>query len=342
MPTIIATDDLSDCLDDLSPTHVAVAFMGRAGARYLNLALLERVIISPGLGTNPAAVVELAESIGWERVLLLEALHSKLYCAAHAALIGSANLSRQALEPGGQQELCVLLDDTDSVRTARDLFDGYAREAEQECPTTRDKLALLHKLRRQRRRAEVYDVSLSDDPPPVDAVDRFGDYNVDRDGEVFCAWVMSDETEYTENVPEEVRSAIADEIHLAPDDLDPEQEWFLYYHVHGNDPGLHLGRRPVLLYVHRLFEDGCTDEGYEKLGVQMSDLRLPKPPFDVEDHCFVQAFREVMSRDEFAVLRGAAADDPGEFAEDTWRFNDHRELNRRFLGELKRVYKQRC
>ena len=105
MPEIVATDDLARRLSELSPTHVAVAFIGRDWRRYLDSGRLEQVVVSPGLGTNPAAVVDLAEKIGWDRVLLLDELHSKLYWSADSVLIGSANLSRAALEPGGQQEV---------------------------------------------------------------------------------------------------------------------------------------------------------------------------------------------------------------------------------------------
>lgn len=342
MTEIISTDDLARRLEELSPTHVAVAFIGRDWACYLNPKHIECLVVSPGLGTNPAAVVEVAETIGWDRVLLLDELHSKLYLNAHAALIGSANLSRQALEPGGQQELCVMLDDEVSVQLAQEIFAGYARKAEKAFPTKADKLARLHELRRQRRRAEVYKVPVDEIGSVESKLRRFADYDIGRDGEVFLSWTASSTAEYTENVPSEVQRHIADEVHFAPDDLDPEQQWFLRFYIHANDPGLHLGIKPTFVYVHRVFEGGSTDEGYEDLGVQMDHLPLPQPPFDLEDPCFVQAFREVIGRDAFAALRGASSTDPNQFTEDAWRFRDHRELNREFLDELKRVYKEPC
>jgi hypothetical protein len=340
---ITENHDLREQVKRLRPMSVAVAFIGAGWKDYITVRPELRVVVSPGLGSNPRAIVELADALGWDNVLLLEDLHAKLYVGQDAVLIGSANLSRNAFEPGRQREVCVMLRDEESLSQAQKIFERYVSLARDAFPTEQECIDRVEKLRRQRRHAQAHGVPLpdsdersGDEPTPEDLLPTFGHYRPDRDGRVLCAWYgPSGDYDYTDAVPVAVQEDIVYECHVAPDDLNPEDEWILGYRARVNEPHLtHLGhgeRRPWLFYVHEVFENGCDEEGYETLCIQRESLRVPPKPFDESEPRFVDAFHDVMNREAFRSLRW-------ETNEKRWRLREHTELNSLFFAALQEQY----
>lgn len=137
--------------------------------------------------------------------------------------------------------------------------------------------------------------------------------------------------EYTDSVPTEIQNDIKEAINLSPDDVKPEHQWILYWKR--NQAGKVHGReRPTLVYVHEVFENGCTCEDYDMLCIQRTSKNVPPGPFDESDPYFIKSFRNVMNRAEFAELRGVS--------DSIWLMQNMIQLTERFISELNNEYLQ--
>ena len=87
---IILTEvEIAKTIRQCMPSKIAVAFLGADWKRFIpDTNRLDYVVLSTELGTNPSAVRALAAEIGWERVLLLDRLHAKVYLSERGAVVG--------------------------------------------------------------------------------------------------------------------------------------------------------------------------------------------------------------------------------------------------------------
>lgn len=139
-------------LASVVPTRIAVAYVGAGwrdllGAKEL---ALKQIVLAPVQGTNPWAIVEIAKEIGWENVHFLEQLHAKVFLGKGQVLLGSANLSDNALGTGRADlyELMLHSDDRMMQKQVACEFDRYVALARSEYPTTQAKLARVADLKR--------------------------------------------------------------------------------------------------------------------------------------------------------------------------------------------------
>jgi len=310
-------------LQEVCPVNVAVAYIGKGWARFLDSNNLGTVVVSPDLGSNPVAIVELAEMIGWENVLLLENLHSKIYIGLDSVMLGSANLSNNAFgETTKQEEACVVLRDGKSLQKAQELFDDYAAKARVQFPDEQSKVIRVEKLRLDRRKHNMIESESNKVP-------SFGSYKPSRDGKVYLAWYVKEETGYTDVVPDAIQREIVEEVHLSSDDMKPQCQWILNWLL---SPSRFVDGRskPEWVYVHEVFEDGCDDKGYEMLCIQRASLPVPPKPFDEKEPNFVESFQKVMNRSDFSELR--------EGTNSKWRLQDNIKLTEKFISELHKEY----
>lgn len=322
----ILSKALNDVLVDLEPEKVAVAYVGAGWERFLSPRHLRCMVISPTIGSNPKAIYEITKLVGWDNVHFLDGLHSKMYIGKSRVMIGSANLSNNAFGLTRQEEACVVLEGAEVMASACTLFETYVSQAQEQYPTIKAKRDRLSRLRIEWNRAWSHGV-LQDLEKRL--IPSFGEYDPQRDGEIHVAWCCEGATEYTDAVAEAVLSDIVDEVHLAPDDLKPLDQWVLSW-VATQKGGVHNGRKPVLMYVHEIFENGTHDPGYESLCVQRSSFDLPPKPFDEAEADFIEVFRRVISRDEFSALRGET--------NDVWRLVDKVGVTSRFWEALREEY----
>ncbi len=105
------SSDISEALEKVAPERIAVAYVGIDWREFISAKNLKEIIISPTLGSNPIAISEIVKEIGWENVHFLNNLHSKIYISDYSVIIGSANLSKNAMGNNGLYESCVLTDD---------------------------------------------------------------------------------------------------------------------------------------------------------------------------------------------------------------------------------------
>lgn len=119
-----------------APARIAVPFWGQGSVAELGLdtcnASSVRILcnLSAG-GCNPAVIRELiARGL---QIRALGSLHAKVYLGATAAVLGSANASKDGLglcdDGSGWNEACALIDDPDAIAQLVDWFDGLWERA---------------------------------------------------------------------------------------------------------------------------------------------------------------------------------------------------------------------
>jgi len=113
----------------IEANKVAVAYIGADYNQFINAKKLKEIIVSPTVGSNPYAISSLIKSIGISNVHFIDNLHSKLFIGQKGAIIGSANLSRNALGGTGLIELGVLFETKKELALVNRLFEEYKIKA---------------------------------------------------------------------------------------------------------------------------------------------------------------------------------------------------------------------
>lgn len=146
MKVLTSASEIRASIKDLQPTRIAVGYIGLGWRNYVSEESLKEIVVSPRLGSNPAAIRALMKKLGDDHVYLLEKLHSKIYLGASKAVLGSCNLSDNGFSDGGLLESAVELDDKKMRSALADKFDEYKKEAQQDFPTHQAKLNRLEIL----------------------------------------------------------------------------------------------------------------------------------------------------------------------------------------------------
>lgn len=122
MELLTEDGDIAERIRALRPTHIATAYIGLDWQRYVDAAALESVVLSPTVGSNPRAIRQLIEAIGFDRVHFLDHLHAKFYWSPKAAVLGSSNLSNNGLQgSNGLVEAGVAIDPVREAQVHADL-----------------------------------------------------------------------------------------------------------------------------------------------------------------------------------------------------------------------------
>lgn len=332
----IISSDLVAAVKSIAPQRVAVAYIGKEWSDLIDTTTLKEIIVSPTLGSNPRAIVEVAKLLGWENVHFLNELHSKLYIGKKQLILGSANLSANGLGLNTQHEACVMLADSGALADANALFEIYKAEAQHQYHDMNSKLEQVDRLQAEWNLARVHGLLKKSGDACLTAMSNnqlFSQYDSDCDGLVYVAWYMSSgDYDYTEKVSEAVQHDIVSEIHLAADDQAPINQWVLSWAV-TNKGYASKKIKPALLFIHEKIMHGVTDTDYEQLCYQRASLNTPPKPFDETDPLFIDCFRRVMDQDRFEELRG-------HIGEDVWYICNYKALTKEFLKELQEEYQR--
>ena len=159
------------------PTHIAVAYVGKDWRALLGKDhQLRQIVVAPVPGTSPKAVRQIAREIGWDNVHFFDQLHAKVYLGPTHAMIGSANLSSNALLPGGTQlyEMVVLSDDTALREHAMQEWERYRTLASGLYRSKQDKLDRLIALEEAQPRIEAARLSVRTAKTPTLATFKVG------------------------------------------------------------------------------------------------------------------------------------------------------------------------
>ncbi len=122
MELLTEDGDIAKRIHALKPTHIATAYIGLDWHRYVDAAVLESVVLSPTVGSNPKAICQLIKAIGFDRVHFLDHLHAKFYWSPEAAVLGSSNLSNNGLQGSrGLVEAAVAINPAHEAQAHADL-----------------------------------------------------------------------------------------------------------------------------------------------------------------------------------------------------------------------------
>jgi len=147
--------EISEAVLGLKPSRVAVAYVGKDWAELIAPKSLKEIVLAPIVGTHPDAIRALEARLGWERVHFLDQLHAKVYLGRQAAIVGSANLSTNALGEGQTDlyEAVTVVETKSGLEQARRAFEMYRDIAKTAYPNTDRKEERLKALVEETRRA---------------------------------------------------------------------------------------------------------------------------------------------------------------------------------------------
>jgi len=309
------SNDIGKELKKIKPTKVAVAYIGKDWKNHLPSNKLQAIVLSPTIGSNPDAVQELVDELGWEKVHFLDNLHAKIYIGSAAALVGSANLSSNALGDDEQKkriEVAVLCESAGSLKELNKIFQSILTQAKDAYPDDRVKKERLYDLGCQYK-------EVNSKRKKVASV-KFGSYMESsqiREAKPFKVVWWEDtleDHEYSIRVEKRNEKAwgnrVANWLGFARQDSVCPGEWLLTWKA---DKDCKCPDIPELswLYIHDIRpEDGVDD--YPKIAIQWKEKctnkYTPRPPFNVNTKGFKGAFSRVMNLDKYAALRPPADD----------------------------------
>lgn len=336
-----APNELQGKLDELSPTHVAVAYLGQDWKKYLtNLESLEEIIVSPTIGSYPGALDELlAKSTEHDyKVYFSEKLHAKLYIGESACLMGSPNLSHNGFG-GGLNEAAIYLEDVQYVHNAKELFEQFKVGAVE----NRDhQLTMVKKLwskwqRMQRERIAPKEAGNRETPNLAN-----WHHGSER---IILVWgfhgpsIKINTRVVREVVPEMDDDPYAffyDYLDFAQNDDIQKGDWLLYWIAKGDGtPDKRSGLYAEWIQVDNVISNGAVADqnGYSTLAVTMpkgTGEDIP-PPFQL-DELAIKLIHQLLDSDDFQSLK------PND--DELWRYADVREENSRFFDTLQNIYRK--
>lgn len=286
---ILTNESIKQELAALRPKKIVVAYLGQDWREYItDVKQLELVIVSPKAGTNKDAVIELAKEIGWEKILLLENLHAKLYMGDSQAILGSANLSQNGIDEGCLVELCKSISSENDLADLNNFVDAQEKAC-LELEYNKDSKSKLKKL-------EQYD---SERNRRLDRELKEFDFSTDKP--FYLSWWESDNGFSDEGVEELYNKGVIDHyIEIVYEENAKETfegSWILLWRLTQKN-AVDKARKLEWLYVHEVYENADAGYDFPITLVQREDEDVPKkPPFKL-DAPTQKALRTALSESE--------------------------------------------
>jgi hypothetical protein len=283
-------DKVGEEVENLAPSHVAVAYVGKDWAKLIAPARLKEIVLSPTVGTNPSAVKELVTQLGWEKVHFLDQLHAKIYIGSNAVIVGSANLSTNALSFGGADlfEAIMVSSEVGHRKEAMDAFERLRDTAGKAYPTEQAKRARLEKLVRDTEKAKKAGLFSQ-----LDQGTAFDQYKIGNHRILVEWWTAHTEEGF------EVEGA-RDQTDLRFGEEKPQVgDWVLSWRCKYDGDPVKNGS------IEWIWVDVIGKSGDDDYPDQVAETTRPSPaalPF-VIDKEFKKAFREVIVEDDFSSMR---------------------------------------
>ncbi|MBC3919081.1 phospholipase D family protein [Undibacterium sp. CY18W] len=295
---LIYGDKIKSALREVSPTQIAVAYVGKHWSNYINPDILKEIILSPTLGTNPNAVAELAIKLGWKNVHFLDNLHTKMYLGDGKAALGSFNLSENGLSASGLEEAGFIIDDKQINVELKTLFDKYRSSAISKYSTEQAKIGKLAELRAAWDRAVLTkDIKIFE---PNQVYLHLSDYQVTNPSEIYVCWIDGN-FEYNEDIAD--ISTINDSVNFLEDDDIKPGRWILCWHAKADDSP-DESSEPYWIYIDEVMNNGVSDEKYTQLAIQRNDRTPPPVPFELTKDAIEAIYSVLRSKKFPAFLPG--------------------------------------
>jgi hypothetical protein len=322
---IIRSAAIGQAISAMSPTKIAVAYLGWGWPKYLlEPKNIEYIVVSTDIGTNPAAVATLVATIGWPKVFLLNQPHAKIYIGSGTAIIGSANLSDNALSGDGLEEIAVKIADVDTVHELGVIADEIRDKAKKKYPSAEMKDNELREMeRRWNRSMSVKRHRL----PPMGAPD-IRNYPFKHKPLFWVIWYVNDhDLQFDDQLVNEKTGGALQEIirketytNVLSNDKVREGDWLLLWMT--GDDGLPDGQGGfVWLYAHRVVNNAVINCGKYTTGIfELPGVKKPPVPFRITAKVR-DAIISVLRENGFKNLRP-----DGDMRREAWRAGNTKQL----------------
>lgn len=328
------SDDIAKALKKVSPKRIAVAYVGIDWREFISVENLEEIIVSPTLGSNPIAISEIVNKIGWENVHFLNNLHSKIYIGDDSVVTGSANLSENAMGINGLYELCILTDENQIIGSSDKVFNFYKKKAQ-------SKYDEMEKIKRLKILWEIHNKAVSQNIIPPDEERSFSEYSPDLHGDFYVIWYRDGSVRYdTEKIKGTIPSLPSENFsfdefprnNISPDDDINADNWVLDWKIRV-DNSVNRATKPSWMYIHCICRNCCDDTGYENVAIESPKIDKPNPPFVIDDD-FIRAFIDTIERKKYDIFRDTQGD--------IWRAENTKPLFQDFINDIKKQYRDRA
>lgn len=294
---LLETENIGSEVKTIVPNMIAVAFIGSDWQDFIDVSYLNKIILSPTLGSNPNAIESLVDIIGWDKVLFLDNLHAKIYIGENSAIVGSANLTKNGLSVNGLQEAALKTDNSQIIENLLSFFRKLELQAIEQYPSAEEKRRKLNKLKQQWNLA----IRSSIFPEELNQPKLIQNYNVLGCDDFYIVWYQKGlDYEYSENVDSR-KNYIVDEMHLSEEDKVQKGKWLLAWRItNNNKPYENL--MPTWIFIDEIIENGVvTSEDYEytKLALMLNKKTTILPPFQVTKELY-KVFKEVVTDKTYA------------------------------------------
>lgn len=344
---IIGNRELQQAFKYTKPTKIAVAYLGNDFEQYLDFRGKDgpkiEIVVSPTIGSHPAAIKRLVSRLGWERVHFHNRLHAKIYIGRNRALVSSANLSRNGLEVTGLREIGVLFEGAATLKRLVAEFQDIRDEAKRLFPTEEKKeMALNRLIKKFNQLPRTWDRGARPKPPP------FSKYRPEAHGRFKLNWWDSygdikknRAAKVTGLSMAEVEEAAIEYLFTARKNEVSQGDWVLIYRFQKRKDGSPKVSDVRWLFVDQIWTDCSDDDDYPNLAVEIQRkfrpiLQAPVRPVApfVIDQAFKQAFSDVVIRKEFSAFQPPANE------KSIWYTNNSDRLFDKLISNLRKEMKQ--
>lgn len=291
---ILTDDQIKEAINRCKPRNIAVAYIGAEWSSFIiDYSSLDSIIVSPTLGSNPRAIIDVAKKIGWDKVHLLIELHAKMYIGNSTAIIGSANLTSNGLCGKKLFELCAEVVEKETIDELNSVFSALLERAKKQYPTPESKNDRINALEM------IWSATISNRLAREEHSDApdFMDFEHLGESHFYVIWYQPDEFEHSEDV-KSIEKKIADSINLSSADIIEKNKWVLTWRI-TNSGAPHKSEKLKWLYVHDVLQNGTADKNSRcpQCAIQRNDLDLPPPPFKISSEV-TEAFKHCIQEDK--------------------------------------------
>lgn len=328
MEILLTAQQIREKLLHVSPSKIAVAFVGKGWKKFISKEHLHEIVVSPTIGSNPKAIEEIMKEIGAEKVYFLDQLHAKIYIGKETALVGSCNLSDNGMADGHLLESAVFFDESTSILQLQKTFESYKDLASVQYPDLAAKKTRLRMLTKQWNTAVWHGVAKDEyEEPPVSEYESALDT-------IHIVWYQQDELDYNSDA---IGAIVPDSKGMSPDDYfsdvlqfleeDPieQGDWILCWHCKNNGSPRKNGD-VSWMRAHHVIPHGVIDEEYTKLVGQAKNLKKGSAPFRLDSRT-KELIRKALCSGQFPELLSNN--------DNLWRLKHADAVTQRFLEYIR-------
>lgn len=292
---ILTKNDIATAIDKCSPHLIAVAYIGIDWEKYIkDHEKIEKIILSPTLGSNPYAITNLVDKVGWDKVEFLDELHAKIYIGNDFTIIGSANLTKNGLSGCNLIELCYKIDNENDLNEVKNTFNEILTSAKNKYPENDKKMSKLSELYEKWGSAATGDIIKNESTKA-----KFSDFELLTNDHFYISWYNEYGTTYSPEA-EKIKSEIDDESHFLPDDNIKKDKWVLSWRL-TNKMVPDKKTKPNWVYIHEIISNGIIENDYEytTLAFQKENTTVPEPPFELTADV-ISAFKDAICTEQLS------------------------------------------